>query len=99
MGEITPRTNFMCHKWFLSLSLKEPEKTIVKDREAWHAAVHRVSKEGDMPEQLNNNSKENVGETEVPSNPQHRGVETRAAGSQEMLRPSKIPTTPKEPKQ
>ena len=27
---------------------------IVKDREAWHAAVHGVAKESDMTEQLNN---------------------------------------------
>ena len=80
MGEITPRTNFMCHNWFLSLSLKQPKKMIVKDREAWCAAVHRVNKEWNMTERLNK-SKESVGETEVPSNPQHHGVETGGAGS------------------
>ena len=54
---------------------------IVKDREAWCAAVHRVNKEWNMTERLNNKSKESVGETEVLSNPQHHGVETGGAGS------------------
>ena len=30
---------------------------MVKDREAWRAAVHGVSKESDITERLNNNSK------------------------------------------
>ena len=30
---------------------------LVKDREAWRAAVHGVSKESDITERLNNNSK------------------------------------------
>ena len=29
---------------------------IVKDREAWHTAVHEVTKELDMIERLNNNN-------------------------------------------
>ena len=32
---------------------------IVKDREAWGAAVHGVCKESDTTEQLNNNNSEN----------------------------------------
>ena len=31
-------------------------QVMVKDREAWHAAVHRVTKESDRTEQLNSNN-------------------------------------------
>ena len=39
----------------INMSLSKPQK-IVKDREAWHAAVNRVAK-SDTTEQLNNNNK------------------------------------------
>ena len=40
----------------MNLSLSELQE-IVKDREAWHAAVHGVAKSWTTTEQLNNNKK------------------------------------------
>ena len=35
--------------------MKRMKKEMVKDKEAWHTAVHGVGKELDTTEQLNNN--------------------------------------------
>ena len=43
----------------MNISLSNLQE-IVKDREAWLAVVHRVVKESDMTERLNNNNNKTV---------------------------------------